>query len=75
VGTTTLSITQIAITGADAEDFAQTNNCGTSVPAGGRCTIKITFKPTAKGQRSANVAVSDNGGGSPQMVGLAGTGT
>jgi len=75
LGTTTLSISQIAITGTDAKDFAQTNNCGTSVPAGGRCTIKIAFKPTAKGQRSANVAVSDDGGGGPQMVALSGTGT
>jgi hypothetical protein len=75
VGTTTLSITQIAITGADAGDFAETNNCGTSVPAGGSCTIKITFKPTAKGQRSANLSISDDGGGSPQMVALTGTGT
>jgi hypothetical protein len=75
VGTTTLSISQITITGADAGDFAETNNCGTSVPAGGSCTIKIAFKPTAKGQRSANLAVSDDGGGSPQMVALAGTGT
>jgi hypothetical protein len=75
VGTTTLSITQITITGADAEDFAETNNCGTSVPAGGSCTIKITFKPTAKGQRSANLSISDDGGGSPQMIALAGTGT
>jgi hypothetical protein len=75
VGTTKLDISQIAITGADAGDFAEANNCGTSVPPGGSCTIKVTFKPTAKGQRSASLAVSDDGGGSPQMVALSGTGT
>jgi FG-GAP-like repeat/Abnormal spindle-like microcephaly-assoc'd, ASPM-SPD-2-Hydin len=75
VGKTSLSISQIRITGADAGDFAETNNCGTSVPAGGSCTIKITFKPTAKGQRSANLSISDDGGGSPQIVALEGTGT
>ncbi len=75
VGTTTLSISQIRITGADAGDFGETNNCGTSVPAGGSCTIKVTFKPTAKGQRSAHLSISDDGGGSPQIVALEGTGT
>jgi hypothetical protein len=75
VGTTTLSISQIGITGRNPQDFSETNNCGTSVKAGSSCTIKVTFKPTVKGQRSASVAVSDDGGGSPQLVALAGTGT
>ena len=75
LGTTTLSISQITITGTDAEDFNQTNNCGSSVPAGGSCTITVTFTPTTTGQRSAAVSVSDDGGGSPQMVPLTGTGT
>jgi hypothetical protein len=75
VGTTALSISQIAFTGTDPGDFSQTNNCGSSVPAGGNCTIKLRFKPKAKGQRSANLAVSDNGGGSPQTIPVVGTGT
>ena len=75
VGTTKLSISQIAITGTDGGDFGETNNCGTSVPAGGSCTIKVSFKPTAQRQRSASLAISDDGGGSPQTVALTGTGT
>jgi hypothetical protein len=74
-GTTSLSISQIGITGADAKDFSQTNNCGSSVPAGGSCTIKVAFKPTATGQRSAKIAITDDGGGSPQGITLTGTGT
>lgn len=70
-----VSITQIGITGTDAGDFAQTNNCGTSVAGHGSCTISVTFKPTAAGARSASVSVTDDGGASPQMVPLAGTGT
>jgi hypothetical protein len=35
----------------------------------------VKFKPTATGKRTAAVSVTDNGGGSPQKVGLAGTGT
>ncbi|PYV23735.1 MAG: hypothetical protein DMG27_14860, partial [Acidobacteria bacterium] len=36
---TALSITGIAFTGANPGDFGQTNNCGSSVAAGGNCTI------------------------------------
>ena len=74
-GKTSLSISQIAITGKDAEDFVQKNNCGSSLPPKGKCTISVTFDPTAKGERSAAITVSDDGGGSPQVVSLAGTGT
>jgi len=74
-GGTTLSITQINITGINSGDFAQKNNCRQSVPAHGHCTITVTFTPTATGQRSGAVSVFDDGGGSPQAVPLAGTGT
>jgi hypothetical protein len=74
-GTTSLSISQITITGADAGDFSQTNNCGSSVPAGESCAIKVAFKPTATGQRSAKITITDDGGGSPQGIALSGTGT
>jgi hypothetical protein len=75
IGKVALTISQIAIRGADPEDFSQTNNCGNSVPAGGSCTIKVTFTPQAKGQRSGSLQISDNGGGSPQKVALSGNGT
>jgi hypothetical protein len=74
-GKTVLSISQIKIVGADAADFAESNNCGSSVPAGGSCTIKVRFQPQARGQRAANLEIADDGGGSPQKVGLSGTGT
>jgi hypothetical protein len=57
-----------------ALDFAQTNNCGSSVPPGGTCTISVTFTPKYKKLRIATLDVSDNGGGSPQKVALSGTG-
>jgi len=74
-GTAIVSITSIAITGADPGDFSQTNSCGTSLAAGKSCSIMVKFKPTATGARAAAVSVSDNGGGSPQKAGLSGTGT
>jgi Abnormal spindle-like microcephaly-assoc'd, ASPM-SPD-2-Hydin len=70
-----VSLSAIYISGADAADFHQTHTCGTSVASGASCFIKVTFKPSAKGTRTADVSVYDNGGGSPQQVSLTGTGT
>jgi hypothetical protein len=74
-GNGALTITSFAITGTNASDFAQTNNCGSSVAAGGNCTISVTFTPAASGSRTASLSISDNATGSPQMVALSGTGT
>ena len=73
-GTAALSITNIAITGTNTTDFNQTNTCGTSVGAGGSCTISVTFTPQATGARSSSVTVSDNAAGSSQSASLSGTG-
>jgi len=74
VGATTLTFSGLTLMGLNAQDFAQTNNCGSSLAAGRSCTIAVTFTPTAKGTRKAYLAITDNGGGSPQKVTLTGTG-
>ena len=73
-GNAVLNVTAIAVSGANAGDFALTNNCGSSVAAGANCTINVTFKPIATGTRTAAVAITDNAAGSPQSVSLSGTG-
>jgi hypothetical protein len=72
--TTTLTISSIGFTGTNSGDFAQTNNCGSSVNAGASCTINVTFTPAASGTRTATLNVTDNAGNSPQTVSLSGTG-
>jgi len=74
-GTATLSISSISIKGADPGDFAQTNNCGSSLAPGASCTMNITFKPKQGGSRTATLSVADNAPGSPQTASLSGTGT
>jgi trimeric autotransporter adhesin len=74
-GSVAVSITEIAFTGTNAADFAETNTCGTTVAAGASCFIQVTFTPSAKGNRTATLSVTDNGGGSPQKVSVGGTGT
>lgn len=74
-GSVILNISEIAITGENASDFNQINNCGTSLAPGASCSIGVNFTPSALGFRSANLSVSHDGGGSPQMLTLLGTGT
>jgi hypothetical protein len=75
VGSATLNLSNITIAGADPADFAiATNTCGTMLGVGANCTVSVTFTPTITGARSATLSISDDGGGSPQTVSLAGTG-
>jgi len=53
VGTTTLTITGIAISGTNASDFAQTHTCGSSLAAGANCSISVRFTPAVLGTRTA----------------------
>ncbi len=73
-GGTSLSITSVSVTGANAGDFAQTSTCGTSLAAGGNCTVSVVFSPTASGTRTASVSIADNAVNSPQNIPLSGTG-
>jgi len=65
-----LSVINIQATG----DYSQTNTCGSSVAAGGSCTISATFTPTATGTRYGTVTVTDSDGGSPHVLNLTGIG-
>jgi len=69
-GNDTLSITSIAV----GSGFAQTNTCGGSVAAGANCTINVTFSPTALGNVTGSLSITDDAAGSPQSVALSGTG-
>lgn len=73
-GSSTLSITSVAVTEAGQGDFAETNNCGTSLGAGRSCTISVTFSPVISGTFSPAIIITDLDPTSPQSVGLSGTG-
>jgi hypothetical protein len=69
-GSGPLNITSIAASG----DFGETNTCNTSLAAGSSCQISVTFTPTAAGNRTGSIKITDNAAGSPQMIALSGTG-
>ena len=73
-GLKVVPITSIVLIGSAASQFASTNNCGSSMVGHATCTIKVTFKPTTKGAKSATLNVNGGGGGL-RSVALTGTGT
>ena len=73
-GSAALTITSIAVTGANSADFTQTNNCGTSLQQGSSCIISITFTPKTVGTRTAAVSITDNAPLSPQSISVTGVG-
>jgi probable HAF family extracellular repeat protein len=69
-----VAITSIVLKGSNPSQFASTNNCGSSLVGHATCTIKVTFRPTTKGAKSATLNVNGGGGGL-RTVTLTGTGT
>ncbi|MGA6982089.1 MAG: FG-GAP-like repeat-containing protein [Candidatus Sulfotelmatobacter sp.] len=72
-GAVALTVTAVTLGGADAGEFTQTNNCTTVQPLA-TCAINVTFTPTAAGNVTANLIVSDNAGSGSQVVVVSGTG-
>jgi hypothetical protein len=69
-GNASLNLNAIQMTG----DFAQTNNCPSTLAANSSCTINVTFTPSATGTRIGSLTVTDNAQGSPQVVNVTGAG-
>jgi Tol biopolymer transport system component len=69
-----LPITGISRTGAHPNQFTAVSGCGASVPAGGSCTIDVTFRPSTAGLKSAAVRVNPGAGAAAQSVALSGNG-
>ena len=70
-GTTVLTISAINSSG----DFAIVERtCGLTLAAGANCSISATFKPTAVAARRGTLSISHDGGGSPRLISLSGTG-
>jgi sugar lactone lactonase YvrE len=73
-GSAALEITNIAVTGANASSFSFPNPCASSLAPGANCVISGHFMPGQIGPMTADLAITDNAAGSPQMVALTGAG-
>jgi phospholipase C len=55
-------------------DFAETNNCPSSLGPGASCEVSVTFTPTSTGALLGALNLNDNDTSSPQELNLNGTG-
>jgi hypothetical protein len=73
-GTAPLTINQINIGGANANQYTRSSTCGNTLGVGASCTITVTFSPNQRGNLNATLGVSDNAPGNPQTALLTGVG-
>jgi len=73
-GTTALNLTSIVLGGTNSADFTKSGCTSSTLAAGASCNLTVTFKPKAKGSRSAMITITDNALNSPQKITLTGTG-
>jgi hypothetical protein len=78
-GTSPVTINSIALSGANAADFALSDGCPLSPstlqqgPISNTCQVYVSFTPAAAGARTATLTVTDSAG-SPTAITLTGTG-
>ena len=76
-GTSAITMGTISLT--DATNYTiSANTCpasGSTLAGGASCTISVKFNPASTGFKRAAVIINDSDPSSPQLVGLAGTGT
>jgi hypothetical protein len=69
-GSSAASVSSVSVSGP----FSQTNTCGSSIAAGGTCTVSVKFAPTSGGSQTGALSVATSAPGSPLAVALSGTG-
>ena len=68
-GSSSVKISDVLISGID---FSQSNNCDKPVPAGGNCSIEVSFHPATSGTRLGAIQIAWSGEGSPHTIPLTG---
>ena len=68
-------IFSLAMSGAQAGDFAQSNSCAGTVAIGGNCVVSVTYTPAAVGASAASLDITSNDPANPLLsISLSGTG-
>jgi hypothetical protein len=68
-----LTVLMEGLSGA-VSPYSVTNGCDAPLPAGGKCTIGVTFAPTTAESYNATLTIIDNAEREPQLVKLKGKG-
>jgi hypothetical protein len=72
--TGTISISTISATANYSAVGSGTTPCGGSLAKSAKCILSVSFDPSNTGSIKGAVAIATSGAGSPQIVGLSGTG-
>ena len=70
-GTASLQLSAIGISG----NFIQTNDCPSTIPVDGQCTIRVAFSPASTGDQSGELAVANSLPAETRLTSLTGSGT
>jgi hypothetical protein len=73
LGSATITLLDHLFIGTNPGDFSETNTCGHAILGNSSCLITLTFTPSAKGARSAQLQIDDSDPSSPQLIPLTGT--
>jgi hypothetical protein len=71
-GSTAIDISGIALTGANAGDFATNNSCTSTLPSNQTCTIQVSFSPTLTGSKYAYLTIANSVTSQPVAIALTG---
>ncbi len=75
IGSAVLHISNVALGGANPSDFSATNTCTSpAIAVNASCGINVSFTPSATGNRSASITLTDDAPNSPQTLFVQGTG-
>ena len=74
-GSVALTLASPAMSGAGANPFNETTNCGSTVAVGASCDIFFFFGPKVAGTYAATLTLTDNAGSGTQAISLSGTAT
>jgi len=70
-GATALTISSMQTSGP----FTTKSSCGSSVAAGAKCQLNVTFSPTSQGEKSGLITLHDSASSKPQVIELNGIAT
>jgi hypothetical protein len=62
-GAAAATITSVTLTGSQASDFQQFNNCPASLPAGESCIIWVSYSPVSTSPQSSSATLNISGSG------------
>ena len=74
IGGGTLNITDISITGTDADQFSKTDSENYALAATEELLIEVTFNPTSAGEKTATLQITDDLTREVYEIALSGTG-